>query len=216
MKPGLFSYLFPRTIETTSSEHNTCLEVVAMNGKMMLNSATVNYSFGPLDEVWRSAFDQIKLTERKWTQLLVLGLGSGNIPSILNEKKNDFQITGVEIDPVVIRLGKQYFDLDKHPNLNVVIADAEQYLSDSRDKVDVICVDLFIDSKMPVFTEDLAFIHQCLDHLHSGGALLLNRLMHEPALARRSETFTEKVKTEFPEVKVLTCGANRILWFRQS
>ena len=51
-------------------------------------------------------------------------------------------IDGVEIDPEIIRVGREYFDMTE-PNLNAVIADGRAFLAHIDRRYDVIGVDAY-------------------------------------------------------------------------
>ena len=52
----LFSYILPVSILKTKSEFNSSLEVTVENGKLVLNSANANYSYGSLFKIFKKAF----------------------------------------------------------------------------------------------------------------------------------------------------------------
>lgn len=207
----LLSYLFPKTLEISSSKYNPRLEVTLENGKLMLNAERVNYAFGKLDEVWRSAFSQIGLKKMKPRNLLILGLGPGNVVQIVNRILPDCKITGVEIDGEVIRLGKKYFGLGTYANLEIAEADAVEFVAGCTERFDLICIDLFVEDAVPHGAEQEEFIRNCRRLLSPGGLLLFNRLMHTPALAKESERFTAGLQDAFPGLRTIRAGVNRVI-----
>ena len=57
-------------------------------------------------------------------KILVLGLGAGSIVKVINKYFPKSKITAVEIDPMMVEIGKKHFDLEKARNLEIIIGDA--------------------------------------------------------------------------------------------
>lgn len=210
----LRSFFWEDIIETTRSKHNARLEVQYANGRTIVNAAHVNLSFGSLDKVFREAFKAVRLPERKLDEVLLLGLGAGNVPAILAEQGRDCRIVGVEIDAEMIRLGRQYFNLDAHPRLEVVCMDAVDFVrlhKDGNARYDLVIVDLFIDETVPPGAETPEFLRGLADLLAPGGLVLYNRLMHTAALAELSRAFTRKMQEVLPGTRAIRADQNRIL-----
>ena len=72
--------------------------------------------------------------------------------TLVKEIEFDGEIHGVEIDPEVITIGKQFFDLDKVKNLQLFIQDAQEYVKNTSERYDLIIVDIFQDDQMPSFS----------------------------------------------------------------
>jgi len=172
----LGSFLFPRKIEVRKSEVSGSLEVNYSNGKYVLDSASVNYSFGGLHEIFRKAFDQFNIRDKHYKRALILGFGSGSVASILQDEYGmDVSVTGVEKDKEVIELGKKYFNIDKYKNLSLEYADAYDFmLSSSFVPFDLVVMDVFVDLRVPEkFLED-QFLSALSNCLPEGGILFYN------------------------------------------
>lgn len=97
---------------------------------------------GPLvEKLWRDAFNS--LTIKQYSNILVLGLGCGSAIKPLRKKFPDCHITGVEINPEMIEIGKKYFNLNKISNLKIKICDAKKFVSQTKQKFDLILVDVY-------------------------------------------------------------------------
>ncbi len=83
-------------------------------------------SGGIVESIWNSTLKQIHSSQLTIHSILVLGLGGGTLAKLLRKKYPDAKITGVEIDPIMIELGKKYLDLDKY-NIDIKIADANNF-----------------------------------------------------------------------------------------
>lgn len=98
--------------------------------------------------VWVGGFQQSgPLVEKLWSDalknVLILGLGCGSAIKPLRKKFPNCQITGVEINSEMIEIGKKYFNLDKIPNLKIIYAPAQKFISQTKQKFDLILVDLY-------------------------------------------------------------------------
>jgi spermidine synthase len=73
---------------------------------------------------------------------LILGLGAGTLAHLLTRQAPWVRITGVDINPGIIEFARRHFDLDL-PNLEVIVADAFDYVSRCSRQFDYVAVDLF-------------------------------------------------------------------------
>lgn len=61
-------------------------------------------------------------------ETVVIGLGAGLLPMFLHSCMHFLQVEAVELDPVVLRLAKEYFDFSEDDRLKVHLADGIQFL----------------------------------------------------------------------------------------
>lgn len=176
----LISWLYPVQLEKTRGELNHELEVNMQNGKVMLDSGRVNYSFGSLQEVFDSAFEKTKLYDAPVKSALILGFGSGSVAELLLVKSDpEMAITGVEADAEVIRLGKKHFPVMNNPHVKIVHDDAFNYITNSSDKFDLIVVDVFIEEMVPGFCQSVEFLRKLRSRLSKNGYLYFNKMLVE-------------------------------------
>ena len=102
----LLSFLLPVKIHQKKSVYSKNLEVTWNNGYLVLDSENTNYSYGSLQRVLRKGLKYIGYDRiRNFQSILVLGVAGGSvIETLKKEIKFEGQITGVEIDPVVVEL----------------------------------------------------------------------------------------------------------------
>lgn len=143
----LFSYIYPVTKKITS-KYSGELEITWFNGIKHLNSKNANYSYGSLQKILKIGLQKIDLSYCK--NILILGMGGG---SVIKTLRNDFgykhKITAVEIDPVIIKLADEEFDIKESENLNIVCDDAQLFMQLNTKTFDLILIDLYIDTKVP-------------------------------------------------------------------
>ncbi|WP_413998296.1 spermidine synthase [Flavobacterium sp. W1B] len=175
----ILSYLIPINIHTVKSTINKSIEVTWANGELVMDSENANYSYGSLQRILRFGlknigFDKIAAME----DILVLGVAGGSvIKTLVDEIKFDGKITGVEIDSEIIQLANKYFNLNEIPQLEIVIDDAFEFVLKTKEKYDLIIIDIFQDTTMPNFLFESFFINRICFLLKSKGFVLFNTML---------------------------------------
>ena len=143
----ILSYIYPVT-KKIHSEFSGDLELTWYNGKKHLNTKNANYSYGSLQRILKIGLEKIDLTDTK--KILILGMGGGSVIKTLQEDfKYQNNITAVDIDPVIIKVAKEEFDIVEHKNLIIICEDAQLFMQLNSQKFDLIIIDLYIDTKVP-------------------------------------------------------------------
>ena len=175
----IFSYLFPIKIYEAKSSLSKAIEVTWTNGELVLDSENANYSYGSLQRILRLGLKNIgyeKIVPMK--HILVLGVAGGSvIKTLVDEIKYKGKITGVEIDPEIIKIANTYFKLDEIENLEIVIDDAFEFVLKTKIKYDLIIIDIFQDTIMPNFLFETFFINRVCSLLKSHGFILFNTML---------------------------------------
>ena len=170
--PKLLSYLYPVT-KKVQSEFSGTLEITWYNGKKHLNTANANYSYGSLQKILKFGLNKIDLTHTN--SILLLGLGGG---SVIETLRQDFKytrpITAIDIDPKIIDLAKNEFNLKQDTQLNIICQDALDFVKSSSDMFDLIIVDLFIDVDVPKEFLSILFWEHLLKLSSTNGGILFN------------------------------------------
>ena len=196
----IFSYLFPIKIYEAKSSLSKAIEVTWTNGELVLDSENANYSYGSLQRILRLGLKNIgyeKIVPMK--HILVLGVAGGSvIKTLVDEIKYKGKITGVEIDPEIIKIANTYFKLDEIENLEIVIDDAFEFVLKTKIKYDLIIIDIFQDTVMPNFLFETFFINRVCSLLKSHGFILFNTmLLNESQNLRNKKYVSEFYKDQF-------------------
>ncbi len=126
-------------------------------------------------------------------RVLILGLGGGALPKRWWRDYPDMQIDTVEIDPAVVRISKEYFDLPSDPRLRVFTQDARRFVQTSTDTYDVIFVDAYYADSLPFHLTTNEFFGEVKRRLAPGGVVAYNAI--GSITGTRSELFRGMHKT---------------------
>lgn len=171
------SYLSEITLEQSGSAHNEYLEVLLKNGRYQLCTENAIYSYDDRYDNFRTAFAKTHISQRNIQDSLLLGLGLGSIPYLL-ERTFDchFPMTAVEIDEEVIYLAEKYVLKDLNLPIQSICADAQHFLQIDQNRYDLICMDVFKDDFIPEAFRQKDFLEAIQRHLHPDGIFLFNHL----------------------------------------
>jgi hypothetical protein len=105
---------------------------------------------------------------------LLIGLAGGTVARQLTAAYGPIPITGVEIDPEIDLVAREYFALDELDNLNVVVADGRYALRTSDAAFDLIGVDAYRQPYIPFQLTSREFFQDVSAHLRPGGVAVVN------------------------------------------
>lgn len=199
MVKRILSYLLPIKIHQRKSNFSKNLEVTWNNGQLVLDSENTNYSYGSLERILRKGllyigFDRI----RKFENILVLGVAGGSvIKTLTQEIKFKGKITGVEIDEVAIEIAQKFFQLQAIPNFNLVQDDAFEFVLKTKEKYDLIIIDVFQDTQMPNFLFEDFFINRINFLLQVNGFILFNTMVLNQKERERNQNYRTKFNENY-------------------
>lgn len=166
-------------------------------------------SGGVAGEIWKTSLRKLRPWFSDPGQVLILGLGGGSIVGIVRRFWPRAEIVGVDIDPVIVNLGKKYLGLKKL-GIEVKIQDALEYARGAKKKAkkyDLICVDLYVGDSFPQKFEEGKFLELIRKLLTKKGVVVFNRLYYgdKRPLAMK---FLGKLQETFGRVEILFPQAN--------
>jgi len=186
------SYLLGKIVERTQSNVNSFLEVIHINGKYILNFDNANYSYGTLQRVFEIEFNRLNIIKRPIRDVLILGFGAGSVASILLDKyRMNCNITGVEKDQKVIDLAFKYFNIQRFKNTEIICADAYDFMIHNKNLYDLIIIDVYIDSLVPVNIESELFLNQVKKSLKEKGLVVFNKMIFNKETEKSANTLYE-------------------------
>jgi spermidine synthase len=105
---------------------------------------------------------------------MLIGLAGGTAARQLTAAYGPLPIEGVEIDPDIAKVAREYFALDELPNVDVRIADGRYALKTSDRTFDLIGVDAYRQPYIPFQLTTREFFQDVSDHLRTGGVVVVN------------------------------------------
>ena len=134
----------------------------------------------------------------------LIGLAAGTIARQYTAAYGPIPIDGIEIDPEIVRVGQEYFNLNLNLNLNLntIIADGRYYLAHSDRRYTVIGVDAYRLPYIPPHLTTVEFFRQVRDHLTADGVVVIN-VGHTPQDYRLVEAMLATMLEVFPSAHVI-------------
>ena len=114
------------------------------------------------------------LMSRAPRRVLVIGNAGGTTARVLAAEYPGVSIDGVELDPVVTELARDFMGMNTIPRLSVITADGRAFLDTTRSRYDLIVVDAYRQTYIPFYLVTREFFTLLHDHLQPGGAVALN------------------------------------------
>lgn len=207
------SYLTEVHVESAPSGVNPHLYVSMRNGRYQLSTANAIYSYEDLYTNFLYAFRQIDFERLPGQEVLLLGLGLGSVPIMLERIfKQEFRYLAVELDPNVIYLANTYALSGLSSPVTTIGADAYPYTQQLEETFDLICMDIFLDDIIPAAFLTASYLETLRRLLNPGAVLLYNCLYRNPDDKRATEAFyTETFQKVFPNATYLDVQGNWIL-----
>ncbi|WKZ26070.1 MAG: methyltransferase domain-containing protein [bacterium] len=188
-----------QVLEERDSKHNGHLRVLKTFGMgTYIQANGLTQSGGIVESIWKQTIKQLG---KDYRDILILGLGGGTLAKLLRKKYPEAKITGVEIDPIMVELGKEYFDLDKY-DIDIKIEDTNKF---KFGKYDLVIVDMYSGDNFPKEFESEEFLKK----LTKFPTVVINRLYFgdkRPDTVRfgkKLEEIFSKVTWFYPEANLM-------------
>ena len=110
-------------------------------------------------------------------RILIIGLGGGILSNVLHELAPQAEIVTVDIDPVVVKLAKKYFDYKENEKVKTQIKDGRVYVKRAilkKEKFDWIILDAFNGDYIPEHLMTKEFLAEVKSLLSKDGLLSAN------------------------------------------
>jgi spermidine synthase len=209
----LSSYFVDIVLTEETSAYSGKLEVIYRKGRYALCTKNAVYSYDDLYVNFRESFRRIGLDEYKIKNVLVLGLGLGSIPLLLEKNfKKKYNYTLIEIDQKIVNLAQKYTLSKLQSPINVLCADALEYVKSCSQTFDLVAIDVFIDDQIPSSFESIQFLENIKKVLSPNALLMYNRLIYTDSLETKTKAFFEnKFKKVFHDAAILPLNGNQML-----
>lgn len=170
--------------EATSPYHN--IRVEDRGGMRLLTFDGTLQTRMSLRDPLSGHFEYIEYFHLPWlwntqiARVLMIGLGGGSAQRQWAAWYPEVEFETVEIDPVVVRVAREYFGLTVGPGQRVVVADGRVHLRRSRQLWDVILVDAYTENRygafIPYHLATREFFQMVRDRLSTNGVMAYNAI----------------------------------------
>jgi len=211
------SYLTEIHVESCPSKINPHMYVSLSKGRVQLSTENAVYSYEDRYDNFRLLFDKIDLGSLTFENALLLGLGLGSVPLLI--EKNGLQLDEmalVEIDENVIYLAQKYTLDFLKTKFTTYCVDASVFVQSHQRKYDLIISDIFLDDEIPDYFLTTDYLHALKRLQTRNGLIIMNTLASTSADKEKSGAYFEKVfKTVFPEAIKMHVWENYMLLSRK-
>lgn len=180
-----------KILEEMKSKFNGNLRVVKSFGLgTYIQSDGLTQSGGIVETFWKQTLKKVQKTNPNFKNTLILGLGGGTVTKLIRKLWPNAKITGVDIDPLIVDLGKKYLDLEAD---KIYIEDASGF--DAKG-YDLVIIDLYQGDRFPEKFQNIIF----LKSLSKNKLVVFNRLYYKDKKMEAQE-FGSKLKKVFKNVE---------------
>ncbi len=194
------SLFLPITIFKQISSLGTVIEVREIFGQKKLDLDGYPQTNNHYLRYWKKILNNYGLKNHKITQVLVLGLGGGNLAKIFEHEMPLTKTTFVELEKEVVEVAKNYFGISENIMRKIIVNDAKIFMRKNRSKYDLIIVDLYGGDDVPSFVSSRIFLNQISQSLKKNGSTIFNYASHS---FRKNDflAFEAKLQTHFAKLK---------------
>ncbi|MBA3336928.1 MAG: fused MFS/spermidine synthase [Chloroflexia bacterium] len=132
---------------------------------------------------------------------MLIGLAGGTVARQLTAAYGPIPIDGVEIDPEIARVGREFFAMES-ANLNIIVADGRYVLRTTDNSYDLIGVDAYRQPYIPFQLTTREFFQEIADHLNPNGVAVVN-VGRTATDYRLVDVIASTMKSVYPHVYVI-------------
>ncbi len=188
-------------IEDVESVYNGRVSVVRdLAWGTYIKAGGLTQSGGVAKKVWKTALKKVKNQMPDVRSSFILGLGGGSVADLIKKYWEGAEVTGVDIDSVMVDLGKKYLKMPE--DTEIIIGDAEKEVKSKRlegKSFDLICVDIYAGDNFPEKFQTDDFLMAVYSLLNKSGVIVFNRLYYGEK-RKEAYKFGEKLERMFGNV----------------
>lgn len=167
----------------------------------MWHASEINYG-GPWQQFLAAPFfNPAPYNVEAVESMAIIGLAAGTVARQATAVFGPIRIDGYEIDPMIIEVGRAYFDMNM-PNLNAIAEDGRVGLERSGQKYSIIAVDAYRPPYIPWHLTTQEFFQEAYDQLSPDGVLVIN-VGRSPIDRRLVNDLASTIQTVFPTAYVM-------------
>jgi spermidine synthase len=195
--------------QVTSAYHH--IRVVEEGGYRILCFDDATESRIALQDPWRGHYEYTEYFHMPWLwntnlgRVLMIGLGGGSAQRAFEHYYPQVTVDTVELDPVVVRVARNYFAFEESERQRVFVEDGRLFLRRSTGRYDLIILDAYVQgrygSSIPQHLATKEFFELVRNHLTTNGVFADNVIgtlnnWHAGIVGATYRT----LKTVFPQV----------------
>ena len=204
--------------QATSAYHH--IRVVEDGGYRLLCFDDATESRISLQDPWRGHFEYTEYFHMPWLwntnigRVLMIGLGGGSAQRAFQHYYPNVSVDTVELDPLVLRIARNFFGFEESERQRVFIEDGRLFLRRSSARYDLIILDAYVQgrygSSIPQHLATKEFFELARDHLTANGIFADNVIgtlddWHAGIVGATYRT----LKTVFPQVYLFPAKSSR-------
>lgn len=109
--------------------------------------------------------------------ILVLGCAGCTIPRFINKKDSKIKVVGIEKSKIMVDVAKEFFFVDEYsPNFELLNCNAYEFVKSTKNKFDIIYVDIFNGYNLDVFVFNHEFIENIYKICKKNSMVIFNLL----------------------------------------
>jgi len=128
---------------------------------------------GPWDYWLVAPYVNAAMQPAKVNNLLMLGSAAGTASQLFSRVYNAKPVDNVELDPEIVKLGRQYFHLPDG-NVHNIVQDARVYLRTTDQKYTIVGIDAYRQPYIPFHLTTREFFQETQAHLDPNGVVMIN------------------------------------------
>lgn len=188
------SYILDIHLECIRSPFEYDLTICLSKGKIQLIADNAVYSWEEKYENFYEAFRQINWQQEQIESTLILGMGLGSIPQMLESSFNyKGTYTCVEIDEEVVYLAHKYTMHKLKNPAEILVTDAFVFVQTTERTFDLICLDIFVGETIPQQFLTAPFLQTLKERLNTNGILMINMLTNSMQNRSRSKQYYDDI-----------------------
>lgn len=200
------SFFRPQVIKVFRSKFNGEISLIKSTGKLRLEVDGLIQSGEAMIWIWSMAIRNLLPKKFSPKRILLLGLGGGSALFWLRKHFPETELTAVEIDPVMIKIARENFGIGKIKNMEIINADALQFIKEQSGKWGLVLVDCYQGQKIPEHFEEIEVLKSIKK---IGDAVLINRLYWDD-FKIKTDDFVGKISRYF-RIKSVYTGSNLVI-----
>lgn len=208
----LFSFLVPQKIEVVKSKIQGDITVENYRGEYRVTVDSYWQSGSYARDVIRAALHGLPTTHASVKKMLFLGIGPGSMIQVIRESYPEVHITGVDLDPVMLDMGRKYFHVQNDDRMSLVVSDASEFVKKLKktEQFQIVVSDLFIGCDTGEDLRSQEFVSGIYEHLAHGGVYISNS-SYIAKYQQQTDEFISGIREVFDSFEIISRYPNRII-----